>query len=94
MVYIPIFAFDFTSSLSIAAVFFVFVMGNLGTAAPVQGGIGTWHFMTIMSLVLFGVGEVEAGAFALIVHGSQMFAHMLGGILSFIALPIVNARRK
>ena len=93
MVYVPIFAFDFTSHLSVAAVFFVFIMGNLGTAAPVQGGIGTWHFMTIMSLMLFGVGEVEAGAFALIVHGSQMFSYMVGGILSFIGLPIANARR-
>jgi len=94
MVYVPIFAFDFTSNLSIAAVFFVFVMGNLGNAAPVQGGIGTWHFMTIMSLMLFGVGEVEAGAFALIVHGSQMLSYMIGGVLSFIGLPIANVRKK
>lgn len=94
MTYIPIFAFDFASNLSIAAVFFVFVMGNLGTAAPLPGGIGSWHYMTIASLVLFGIGETEAGAFAVIVHGSQMFAYMLGGVLSFIGLPIANARNK
>ena len=94
MTYIPIFAFGFENNLSVAAVFFVFVMGNLGTAAPVPGGIGAWHYMTIASLMLFGIGEVEAGAFAVIVHGSQMFAYMIGGILSFIGLPIANSKER
>ncbi len=94
MLYIPVFAFDFTSELSIAAIFFTFIMGSLGTVAPVQGGIGTFHFMTIASLTLFGIGKAEAGAFALIVHGSQMASYMIGGILSFIGLPLVNSGKK
>ena len=94
MVYIPIFAFDFTCHLSIPAVFFVYIMGAIGTVAPVQGGIGTFHALTIASLVLFGVGKVEAGAFALIVHGSQMIAYMIEGLFSFIALPLVNSDKQ
>lgn len=93
MLYIPIFAFEFTSHLSVVAVFFTLVMGSLGTLVPVQGGIGAWHFMTIISLGLFGVGEIEAGAFALIVHGAQMFSYMLGGIFAFVGLPFVNKSR-
>jgi uncharacterized membrane protein YbhN (UPF0104 family) len=65
-------------------------MGSLGTIVPVQGGIGTWHFMTILAMGLYGIGGVQAGAFALIVHGAQMFSYMFGGIVAFIVLPFVN----
>jgi uncharacterized protein (TIRG00374 family) len=92
MIYLPIYSFDFTSHLTASDMFFVYVMGGLATVIPVQGAIGTFHFFVIVSLMMFGIGETEAGAFAIIVHGAQMFSYMFGGIVAMAALPIVNRK--
>lgn len=71
-------------------------MGALGIIAPVQGGIGAWHFMTIQALVFYlGVAiEPEAKAFALVVHSVQTIVVYIGcGLLAYILLPIVNKRK-
>ena len=88
--YICFFAFGFTTGLSITQALFIFVMGSLGMIAPVQGGIGPWHFMTISALVLYGIQNTEAATFALIVHGSMSFIMILGGVISLILLPLLN----
>ena len=93
MLYIPIFAFDFTEHLSVFAIVFVFAMSNLSTFVPVQGGIGAWHTMVILSLALFGIGEVEAGTFALVVHGSQLLFYMVSGLISLVGLQVVNKEK-
>ncbi len=92
--YVCIFAFDFSSNLSLGETLILFVLGCLGILAPVQGGIGAWHFMVIFGLTFFGYDKTEAGAFALIVHGIQMFAYIIFGIVAFILTPIVNNKIK
>ncbi len=86
MLYACIFAFDFTAGLSVGAVFTVFVMGSLGVLIPVQGGIGTFHAMTIAALAFYGIGQNEAGGFALLAHGAQMALMIVGGLLSLLGL--------
>lgn len=88
--YVCMFAFSFTSQLGILAALTLFVMGSISVALPVQGGIGPWHFAIISILVIYGVGENEAGAFALVVHGAQMLLIILLGIYTLISIYTEN----
>lgn len=92
MNYTIFFAFDFTSHFGPFVGLFVFIMGSYGMIAPVQGGFGPWHIMTIAALTLYGVGESESQAFALVAHESMTLMIILVGFLSLIALPIVNRK--
>lgn len=92
--YLCVFAFDFSANLTPLQGLFIFVMANIGIVIPVQGGIGPWHFMVIRSMVFFGISGVEAAAFALLVHGSQMVFSILLGIVGVITLPLNNKRKR
>ncbi len=55
MFYIGKLFFPFDIELGILPLLSGFVMGTLGILAPVQGGIGAWHFMVIEGLAIYGV---------------------------------------
>ncbi len=93
MLYLAFFAFDFTSHLPLSAGLVVFVLASYGMVAPVNGGIGAWHFMAIQALLLYGIGNVDAAAFALIVHSAMTLSLMGAGALSVILLPVFNTKR-
>ncbi|MFW6370612.1 MAG: lysylphosphatidylglycerol synthase transmembrane domain-containing protein, partial [Bacteroidota bacterium] len=90
MIYICFFGFPFTRDLGAGAGLAVFVLGSFGMVAPVQGGIGPWHFMVISTLLFFGVKAPQAAAFALLVHGSLNGMIIVTGLLSLIAIPLFN----
>lgn len=92
--YITFYAFDFTRDLGVGVGLIAFTMSSIGVAVPVQGGIGPWHFMVIATLVLFGVKETDAAAFALVVHTVQTVWTGLCGLFGVVALPIVNKEYK
>lgn len=93
MLHFSFWAFDFTKEITFSQGLVIYVMGALGIIAPVQGGIGAWHFMTIQALVFYlgdGIAS-EAKAFALSVHSVQTILVYIGcGIIAYILLPIVN----
>ncbi|MDR2919279.1 MAG: flippase-like domain-containing protein [Tannerella sp.] len=91
--YIAFYAFDFTSHLGVRIGLIAFIMSSIGVAVPVQGGIGVWHFMVISTLVSFGVSEVDAGAFALVVYTIQTIWVIITGLVGVFALPIVNRNK-
>ncbi|MDR0348039.1 MAG: flippase-like domain-containing protein [Tannerella sp.] len=91
--YITFYAFDFTCNSGIRTGLIVFLMGSIGVAVPIQGGIGVWHFMVISTLVTFGVSEVDAGAFALVVYTIQTVWTIITGLAGVFALPAVNRNR-
>lgn len=88
--YVCCFAFPFTENITILQCLFIFVMANIGIVVPVQGGIGPWHFMVIHCLILLGINNIEAAAFALVVHGTQMLMTILLGIIGLLSLPLTN----
>lgn len=90
MIYVCFFGFSFTKDLGPAVGLAVFVMGSFGMVAPVQGGIGPWHFLVITTLLFFGIKEPQAAAFALLVHGAMNIMIVVTGLFSLLALPIVN----
>lgn len=85
MAYVVIFALPQTSGLGIAAGFTILVMGGLGMAAPVQGGIGTYHALVSSVLVLYGINETDGVLFATILHTTQTLAVLVIGGLSILA---------
>ena len=91
--YITFFAFDFTRDLGLRIALIAFTMSSIGVAAPVQGGIGVWHFMVISTLVAFEVNSVDAGAFALVVYTIQNVWVVLTGLFGIVALPIINKHK-
>ena len=88
--YICFYAFDFTSELGPLAGLIVFAMTNIGISVPVQGGIGPWHFMVISSLVILGVAENQALAFAGAVFTIQSVWQILYGLFGVFAMPYVK----
>jgi hypothetical protein len=92
MMYVIFFSFGFTSHLGLLAGLTVFVLGSFGMVAPVQGGIGAWHFMVIEGLALYGVDKADGKVFALLAHGTSTVMLIVLGLIGLIALPFVNER--
>ncbi|MDD3899807.1 MAG: lysylphosphatidylglycerol synthase transmembrane domain-containing protein [Dysgonamonadaceae bacterium] len=88
--YICFFAFDFTNNLGWVAGLIVFAMSNVGVAVPVQGGMGAWHFMVISSLIILGVSNANASAFAFAVFAIQSLWTILYGLVGVVAMPYVK----
>jgi uncharacterized protein (TIRG00374 family) len=84
--WLTFYAFGFTSGLSLGAASVMFVLGSFAVVVPTPNGAGPWHFVIITALALYGVDKVDAGLFALIVHGVQTLLLILLGIYGAIAL--------
>ncbi len=93
MLYVIFFAFDFTRDLNPIAGLTTFVMASFGMVAPVQGGIGAWHFMAIEALSLYGVANENGVIFAFVAHGSMTVMIIILGIISLLALPFINRKK-
>jgi uncharacterized protein (TIRG00374 family) len=94
MTYCIFFAFGFTSHLSALAGLTIFVLGSFGMVAPVQGGIGAWHFMVIEGLALYGINRADGQVFALVAHGSTTILLIILGLIAMLVLPFVNEREE
>ena len=92
MMYLMFFAFDFTSQLPVGAAFMAFIMGSYGMLAPVNGGIGTWHFMVIQSLLVFGASALDGEVFALVAHFVSTAFVIVVGLISLVILPLVTKK--
>ena len=92
MFYCVFFSFGFTSHIMPLAALTVFVLGSFGMVAPVQGGIGAWHFMVMEGLTLYGVGKADGKVFALLAHGSTTLLLIVLGLISLLVLPFVNEK--
>ncbi|GAB3194816.1 uncharacterized protein (TIRG00374 family) [Pontibacter aydingkolensis] len=79
------FALPATSDLGWGAGLSVLVIGSLGMAAPVQGGIGVYHLLVQATLLLYGVPKEAGMAYALLAHTSQTLLVVIMGVLSFVA---------
>lgn len=84
--YITFFCFDFTSGLGVTCGLVTFVVGSIAVLVPTPNGAGPWHFAVKTMLILYGVAEVPALYFVLIVHTVQTLLIMVLGIISMAAL--------
>lgn len=94
MLYVIFLAYEPTKHLSIWTGMMVFLMGGLAMIAPVQGGIGPWHFMVYETLFIYGIDKAHGKIFALIAHTStNILYYLIFGLIAFIMLPILNNSR-
>lgn len=93
LTYFPVFAFESTKNITILGGLAFFVIGSYGMVAPVQGGIGAWHFMVAGTLVVLGINDQDARVFALIVHAAQTIMIVVSGVISTALLPLVNHKK-
>lgn len=92
MTYVIFFALPATSHLGPLDGLFLLVIGGMGMSAPVQGGIGAFHWIVTLGLSLYGVSKANAVAYATISHESQSVFAILLGAISFIAIMIQNRK--
>lgn len=84
--YVCFSALDATAHLGANEGLFVLVSGGLGMAAPVQGGIGAYHYIVSQSLLLFNIALTDGITYATLVHTSQtLLVIVLGCISLFVA---------
>ena len=90
-VYLFFKAFPFSEHLDLMVALTVFVLGTFGVIVPSPGGIGTWHFIVIEVLALYGVvRDPDGGAYALVSHGMQDLLFAVVGMVSMIVMPFFN----
>jgi len=92
MLYCSFWMFDFTEQLSMEAGLVTYVFGALGMVVPVQGGIGTYEFMTIQALMIYGVTATQAGTFAILAHLVEIIVNCVVGFGCSLVLPFINKK--
>lgn len=66
-------------SISLLDSWIIMALGALGILVPSPGGIGSYHFITVQTLVyLFAVDAEPAATYAVLTHGAQFI--VFGGI--------------
>lgn len=85
-VYIAFLALPTTQQLGINAAFCVIVFGSLGMIAPVQGGIGAFHFMVTKALQFYGIEQANGITMATLMHSSQTLVMIFVGFLSLFLI--------
>ncbi len=84
--YITFQCFDFSAGLGLDVALVSFIVGSIAVIVPTPNGMGPWHFAVKTILVLYGVQEVNAEMFVIIVHSVQTALIPLLGIYSLFAL--------
>lgn len=92
--WLTFYCFPFTQHLPPGAACVMFVLGSFAVVVPTPNGAGPWHFVIITLLTLYGVDKVDAGIFALIVHGIQTFLLILLGVYGLGALPLTRKNKQ
>lgn len=96
MTWVVVFALpDITGDLKFADGVFLLVIGSLGMAAPVQAGIGAFHWIVSKGLVtVYGLGDTEGQSFASLQHASQtLLVFLLGSIAMLFLYTKIGEKR-
>lgn len=93
MLYVVFLAFEPTEHLTIRAGSVTFLMGGLAMLAPVQGGIGPWHFMVVETLLLYGIPEKQGLIFAAVAHTSTSLVYILWGGIALLVLVVLYGNK-
>jgi uncharacterized membrane protein YbhN (UPF0104 family) len=92
-VYLCFFALKATAELGPLVALSTLVFSSLAMIAPVQGGIGAFHWMVSEGLTIYGIERNEGLAFALLLHSSQTLIILFTGSISLILLFIKSPKK-
>lgn len=91
MLYLCFFAYGPTAGLSPMAALLAFTFGTFGMVIPSPGGMGTYQIAVTAALVIYGLGEADAFAFANIMFFTiTIFGNIIFGLMAYLLLPILN----
>jgi len=93
-VYLAFSAIPATANMPYQAAFTAIVFSGFAMAAPVQGGIGVFHWMVAQSLVLYGVSFKDGLAYATIIHSAQVLVILLLGSVSLFVILTKSTNQK
>ena len=86
--YLP--AFSPTAHLGFLVALMVFVFGTFGIVIPSPGGMGSYHFLVMAALALYGVTGSDAFSFANFSFFATHFCNVVFGLIAVIFLPMIN----
>ena len=94
MTYSVMLAFKQTSGLGVGAVLIIFAIGAIAMAIPLPGGLGSYHTLMPVGLVMiYQIPRTEAVSFVFVFHGWQTLVMILGGLISLISTYIIIQKR-
>jgi hypothetical protein len=87
MTWVVVFSLDVTSHLTFGDSIFLLVIGGLAMSAPVQSGLGAFHYIISRGLLIVEDIPLEDGlVYALLTHESQLIFVVMVGALSFFMI--------
>lgn len=90
--YLTFFCFEATSHLGMACALVTFIVGSIAVIVPTPNGAGPWHFAVKTMLILYGVGDVDALNFVLIVHSVQTLLVVALGVYAWTVLSFTRTK--
>lgn len=89
-----LYALPATANLGGETAMMILLFGSLGLIVPTPGGMGSYHFLLVEALSIFGVSKVDGFSFAnLIFFSINIFGNILLGLTAYIVLPILNQKK-
>lgn len=82
-IFAAFFSIESTSSLGLNAAFTAMIFSGLAMAAPVQGGIGIFHWMMAKCLLLYGIAFIDGLAYATLIYAAQLIPTIIVGAIGF-----------
>jgi hypothetical protein len=87
MTWVVVFSLESTSHLTFGNSIFILVIGGLAMSAPVQSGLGAFHYIVSRGLLIVNGIPLEDGlVYALLAHESQLIFITIIGTISFFII--------
>ncbi|WP_276359273.1 lysylphosphatidylglycerol synthase transmembrane domain-containing protein [Daejeonella sp. H1SJ63] len=83
-----------TANLGFAGAISTLIFSSFAMIAPVQGGIGAYHWMVSEGLTIYGISKSDGLAYALLTHSAQTLIILIAGSISLILLFIRSSKTK
>ncbi|MFL2569901.1 MAG: lysylphosphatidylglycerol synthase transmembrane domain-containing protein [Flavobacteriales bacterium] len=94
MTFVCFFSIESTRMLNVADGLYTMVIGGFGMVAPVQGGIGAYHYIVKVGLMILDVSENSALLFATVVHTAQTLMTLSVGGISILMVFLSKRKAK
>lgn len=92
--YLCFYGLEATSTLGMGAALATLFFGSIGMTIPVQGGIGTYHFMVAQGLTAYAIDRADGLAYATIIHSSQTLVILVIGSISLFLLMLPSLQKR
>jgi len=95
MTWVVVFSIESTSHITPGDGIFLLVIGGIAMSAPVQSGLGAYHYFISRAIAFIGGVHIEDGLiYAFITHESQMLFVIIIGAISFFMIFRKNHEEK